>query len=438
MEKETIASITTPIGEGGIGVVQVSGPKSLEIVSSVFKGKKREELRNAESKRLYYGDIHLNGTTVDEVIVSVLRKQDSFTGEDLVEVNCHGGIRAVKKTLECMVSAGAKSVHWKELAGRSFINNKIDLIREDALIEIPNAKTRLCVKTLLDQYKGALSSFLHHLMKEIENNGGSSMDRLSYIRGRLNEILKTAAFGRAVTTPQKLIITGKPNAGKSTLLNALLKEDRSITHKDPGTTRDVIDEMISVDGIPLTIIDTAGIRETSHEVERLGVLESKRHLKLADKIIIVFDSSKPAEDEDRKLIEFIDKLEIDKEDNLHKVSIFPVMNKADLPSKLNWSELVRETFEPVCHISALNGDGIATLERNLIAEFKEYTKYTPERPVIFTKRQQECLSKALQRTTLYAQSVSREGKEQGRNDYSDLLDDIRQNLLDCVGSIHFG
>jgi len=162
MKKETIASITTPIGEGGIGVIQVSGPDSLEIVNTVFKGKKPKDLRNAESKRLYYGDICSNSSTVDEVIVNVLREQDSFTGEDLVEVNCHGGILAVKKTLECVVSAGAKEVHWKELAGRSISNQKIDRIQEEALLEIPLAKTKLGVKVLLDQYNGALSSFIQN------------------------------------------------------------------------------------------------------------------------------------------------------------------------------------------------------------------------------------------------------------------------------------
>ncbi|MDP6924971.1 MAG: hypothetical protein QGI94_09330, partial [Candidatus Scalindua sp.] len=168
MNKETITSITTPIGEGGIGVIHVSGSDSLKIVNEVFKGKKLKDLRRAESKRLYYGDIHSNGTTVDEVIVNVLREQDSFTGEDLVEVNCHGGIRAVKKTLECIVTAGAKEVHWKELANRSLTNNKIDLIQEEALLEIPKAKTRLGAKVLLDQYNGALSSIVNKIIREIE------------------------------------------------------------------------------------------------------------------------------------------------------------------------------------------------------------------------------------------------------------------------------
>lgn len=436
MEKETIASVTTPIGEGGIGVILVSGPDSLEIVNTVFRGKKQRDLRSAESKRLYYGDIHLNGSTVDEVIVNVLRKEDSFTGEDLVEVNCHGGIRAVKKTLECVVSAGAKEVHWKEMGGYFLKNNKIDLVQEEALLEIPKAKTRLGVKVLLDQYNGALSSLIHKIIEEIEGCDNTK-EQLCHINDKLRDILKTAVFGCAITSPQKLIITGKPNAGKSTLINALLKEERSITHKEPGTTRDAVDELISLDGMPFTIIDTAGIRETDHEVEKLGVLESKKQLREADKIIIVFDNSKPAEKEDKELIEFIAKLDLHKADNSPKISIFPVLNKADLPpcpnrsrrGKLNLSTLIGETFKPTCQISALNGDGLSTLEENLVSEFKEFIKYTPERPIIFTRRQQECLSKAVH-TSKQCIELFKEGKVP--KNYSSLLNDLKQNLMKCV------
>lgn len=423
MEKETIASITTPIGEGGIGVIQVSGPKSLEIINTVFKGKKQKDLRNAESKRLYYGDIYSNGSTVDEVIVNVLRKQDSFTGEDLVEVNCHGGIMAVKKTLECIVSAGAKDAHWRELASRPLINNKIDHIQEEALLEIPKAKTKLGVKVLLDQYNGALSSLIQKIIKQLEICDDNK-EQLYDINNKLREIVATAAFGCAITSPQKLIITGKPNAGKSTLINALLKEDRLITHEEPGTTRDAIDEMIEIDGIPLTIIDTAGIRETDHEVEKLGVLESKRQLNQADKIIIVFDNSKPVEKEDREIVKFIDELEFQKTDK--HISIFPVLNKADLPCKLNLKALVGKTFEPICQVSALNGDGLSTLEGTLISEFKEFTEYTPERPVIFTKRQQEYISKALCSSEQCIHSID---DDKNTSNDSSYLNELKQNLL---------
>jgi tRNA modification GTPase len=428
MKKETIASITTPIGEGGIGVIQVSGPDSLEIVNAVFKGKRLRDLRKAESKRLYYGDIYSNGSTVDEVIVNVLREQDSFTGEDLVEVNCHGGILAVKKTLECVVSAGAKEAHWEELASRSLSNNTIDRIQEEALLKIPGAKTKLGIKVLLDQYNGALSSFIQETVEQVEKC--NNKEQLYDINSKLREILATAAFGCAITSPRKLIITGKPNAGKSTLINALLKEDRLITHEEPGTTRDAIDEMIAIGDIPLTIIDTAGIRETDHEVEKLGILESKKQLREADKIIIVFDNSKPVEKEDKEIVKFINELKLQITDQTDdKISIIPVLNKADLPCKLDLKSLVGETFGPICQVSALNGDGLSTLEETLISEFKEFTEYTPERPIIFTKRQQEYVSKALRVLTKCIQVV-KEGRES--KDYVILLNEIKQNLLNCI------
>tara|TARA_B100001964_G_scaffold194603_1_gene218295 strand:+ start:398 stop:1687 length:1290 start_codon:yes stop_codon:yes gene_type:complete len=424
MKKETIASITTPIGEGGIGVIHVSGSDSLEIINAVFKGKKRRDLRKAESKRLYYGDIYSNGSTVDEVIVNVLREQDSFTGEDLVEINCHGGILAVKKILECVVSAGAKEVHWKELASRPLSNNKIDLIQEEALLEIPKSKTKLGAKVLLDQYNGALSSLIQETVAQVEKCENNK-EQLNDINSKLREILATATFGCAITSPQKLIITGKPNAGKSTLINALLKEDRLITHEEPGTTRDAIDEMISIDGIPLTIIDTAGIRETDHEVEKLGVLESKRQLIEADKIIIVFDSSRPVEKEDREILKFIEELELQKPDK--NISIFPVLNKADLPGKLELKTVVGKTFEPICQVSALNGDGLTTLEKTLVSEFKEFTKYTPERPIIFTKRQQEDVSIVLRSSEQCIHLIDED--KNTSNNYTNYINDLKHNLL---------
>nr|MBC8554170.1 50S ribosome-binding GTPase [Candidatus Brocadiales bacterium] len=259
---------------------------------------------------------------------------------------------------------------------------------------------------------------------DVTLSGVEVLSTLKFLYTKLRELLATAAFGCAITSPQKLIITGKPNAGKSTLINALLKEDRLITHEEPGTTRDAIDEMISIGSIPFTIIDTAGIRETDHEVEQLGVLESKKQLREADKIIIVFDSSKPVEKEDLEIVMFIDELELQEADNSeNKVSIFPVLNKADLPCRLDLKNLVGKTFEPICQVSALNGDGLLTLEENLISEFKEFIEYRPKRPIIFTKRQQECISKALHISNQCIQ-LANEIKN-----YSVLLNDLKQNLL---------
>ena len=184
--------------------------------------------------------------------------------------------------------------------------------------------------------------------------------------------------------------------------------------------------MISIDGIPLTIIDTAGIRETDHEVEKLGILESKKQLKLADKIILVFDNSKPLEKEDKELIEFINKIDIRKADNTNKITVFPVLNKTDLPCKLNLPTLAGETFGPICQISALNANGLPALEENLVSEFKEYTKYTPERAIIFTKRQQELVSLALRCSE---QCIHLIKEDENTTNYSNYFNDLKQNLF---------
>ena len=431
MNNETVASITTPIGEGGIGVIQVSGPRSLEIVNSIFRGKKKnKDLRKAESKRLYYGEIYVNEATVDEVIINVFRKSDSFTGEDLVEVNCHGGIRAVKKTLECIVSSGAKEVHWNELARRSFMNSKIDVIQEEALREIPQAKTKLGAKVLLDQYNGSLSSFINNLIEKLEQKDDIKQ-QVYHIHDKLEEILETSTFGYAITSPQRLIITGKPNAGKSTLINTLLGEDRSIVHSRPGTTRDAVDSVISIGGIPLTIVDTAGIRETNHKVEKLGVSESKKQLRKADKIIFMLDNSRPVEKEDKEILGLIlDNLAIDNtNNNYHTTPVVTVINKIDLHSKLDPAALGTKRLGPICRISASKGDGISELEENLIVEFKKYTGYIAKKPVIFTKRQQKYLSEALH-ISKQCISLIVEGKD--LNEYSNLVNAVSQDLLNCM------
>lgn len=426
MDKETIASIITPIGEGGIGVVLVSGGRALEIVNSIFNGKRIKDLKDAESKRLYYGEICENGITIDEVIVNILRKKDSFTGEDLVEINGHGGIQAVKKVLKCVISAGAKEVSQDGLSNRSFINGKIDLIQEEAIREIPQAKTKLCAKVLLDQYNGTLSSFIKNLIIKVENSQNIGQ-QLLYIQGEIRKLLETAPFGRAITSPQRLVIVGKPNVGKSTLINALLRETRSIVHKEPGTTSDSVDSLISIDGIPFTIVDTAGIRETNHSVEKLGVSESKRQLKQADKIMFILDGSRPVEKEDNELMNIIlDRLKMaESDDNYQKVKVYTILNKTDLPQKLNLSSFdTNQLFNPIYKLSAIKGDGLLNLEKLLIEEFKEYIRYKPETPIIFTMRQQKYISGALALAEKYSHMIN-DGK---------VLDDIKLSLSNCIWS----
>ncbi|MDR4503780.1 MAG: 50S ribosome-binding GTPase [Candidatus Scalindua sp.] len=432
MNGETIASIVTPIGEGGIGVVQVSGPRSREIVNAVFRGKRNGDLRTAQSKSLHYGKIYMDERPVDEVIVNILRKEDSYTGEDLVEVNCHGGIQAVKKTLECILSAGAREAHWEELTERSYMNGKIDLIQKEAYREIPQAKTKLSAKVLIDQYNGALSSFIKDLIINAEYE--NIKQQLPHIHKSLSEIIGTATFGCAITSPQRLVIAGRPNVGKSTLINALLREERSIVHEEPGTTRDAIDVLVSVYGIPFTIVDTAGMRETMDAVEKLGVSATRKQLRRADKIVYVIDNSIPGEDKDRELFEFV--MEISRgckgSRNPRKTPVIVVVNKTDLPQKLDTSVLGIDHSLPICRISALETRGFSVLEELLTAEFSEYIRYMPERAIIFTDRQKKHLSRALE---ISERCICLMGEGKGFKNISNYVSEIIRELQGCIKNL---
>ncbi|MCP5004610.1 MAG: GTP-binding protein [Planctomycetes bacterium] len=430
MDRETIASIVTPVGEGGIGVVQVSGPCSREIVNAVFRGKRGVDLRSVQSKSLHHGKIFMNESPVDEVIVNVLQKEDSYTGEDLVEVNCHGGIRAVTKTLECLLSAGANEAYWDTLTERAYLNSKIDLIQKEAHEEIPEAKSRLSAKVLTDQYNGALSSFINGLIKDKECKNIELL--LPQIHKKLGQILETSTFGRAIISPRRLIITGRPNVGKSTLINSLLREERSIVHSEPGTTRDAIDILISVNGIPFTVVDTAGMRDATDDVEKLGVSAARHQIGKADMIVYVLDNSTPIVDEDRELFEFIitTREDCQKQKSPRNIPVIIVVNKTDLPQKLDTSVLVTEHSFPVCRTSTLESQGLSSLEETLTEEFSEFILYTPKRAVIFTDRQHRHISRALE---ISEECVCLMGSGKGFVNVSNYMSEIKQELQRCIG-----
>ncbi|HHT9118403.1 MAG TPA: tRNA modification GTPase, partial [Candidatus Hypogeohydataceae bacterium YC38] len=331
---ETLAAIATPLGEGGIGVIQVSGPHSLEIVGRLFKGKRVKDITKVPSGGLFYGTLEAcsehsesnSSGTVDEVVVNVWRAGDSPTGEDMVEVNCHGGIRAIRRTLEAILAAGAKEARWPELLDQALKKGRLDLIQKEALEAITQAKTRLCVKVLLWQYQGALSraiSTLEARVKALEEGIGAPSEEthrgLSELLAGIERLLDSSTFGLALTCPQKVTIAGVPNVGKSTLFNLLLREERAIVHPEPGTTRDYVSEYLSIRGIPFELVDSAGVRNAQGQVEREGVERARALHKQADKIILVLDNSRPLSQDERILIKELD-----------PKKVVPVINKIDL------------------------------------------------------------------------------------------------------------
>ncbi len=414
---DTIAFIATPKGEGGIGVVQVSGLRALELVGRLFRSKSASgnvDLTMAPSGSLFYGTMHDSAGVVDEVLVSVWRSEKSFTGEDLVEISCHGGIMPVQKTMEALLGVGAREGTWEELLDRACIRSndrttegksRLNLVQREALLLLPKAKTRLAVKMLLTQYQSGivtLSNEVERLEGKVRGLKTKIMDcntsevayTLSSLLVGLKSLLDSSSFGLALITPLKISIAGVPNVGKSTLFNALLREERALVHPEPGTTRDYISEYLSVEGIPLELIDTAGLRE-AEGVERVGVRWASGIHGEAYKVILVLDASRAMTEEEKKLISTLDRLKV-----------IPVLNKIDLGLESDVGELESLFDAPVCAVSALDGRGLKDLERMLVQEFLPEIDKGCHRPIIFTQRQKRLLIELLNMAREIPQNVA--------------------------------
>ncbi|HHT9105004.1 MAG TPA: tRNA modification GTPase [Candidatus Wujingus californicus] len=471
---EIIASIVTPLGEGGIGKIVVSGPDALYIVNNIFEGKKITDLCNAVSNKLYYGYIHINGRKIDEVILNVLKKRDSFTGNDLVEINCHGGIRVVTHIFEYLQAQGVKGTTWESLLSQSFENDKIDFIQKEALQELVQVRTKLGTKVLLDQYAGALSSAIKHKLDIIENirnsltnksvnyktiidtephEGQKNLSSASVtpipppfghkdegdflnkpflkLIDHINGLLENASIGIALTSPQTLVIVGKPNVGKSTLINAILGEDRMLVHHEPGTTRDYVSEFISVEGIPFELVDTAGIRDTKDRLESISIEMTMEQIKRADKVIAVFDNSRAFDREDDKILIALKSWLQEKSHDCSQQktgtnTIIPVINKCDLTAKLDGKKIEMEVKQPLCNISAQKKEGLENLNKRLVKEFD--TNYKPAMPVIFNKRQYQLLLKV---RTLLQVTLSKNKTDE----ILQTIDEIKGILTACLCGI---
>ncbi|OHB91244.1 MAG: hypothetical protein A3E19_07345 [Planctomycetes bacterium RIFCSPHIGHO2_12_FULL_52_36] len=414
---DTIALIATPLGEGGIGVVQVSGPQALEMASKLFMSKRATsasggllpeiDLTKAPSGSLFYGTIHDSKGLIDEVLVSIWRANGGPTGEGLVEINCHGGIMAVRKTLEAFLRLGAREGSWEELLERTTLyvpggipqetigarcNVPLDLVQKEAMLLLPQARTRLAVKMLLSQYQsapGGLSHEVRKLEEEVKRlkrqivGCDTSETAVGARRAAplLEALVNSSPFGLALVNPLKVTIAGAPNVGKSTLFNALLGEDRVLVHHEPGTTRDYIIEFISIEGMPLELIDTAGLREADG-VERVGVGWARELHQEADKVILVLDASRPITQEEEGFFSTLDTRKV-----------IPVLNKIDVGA----TRRVAPTLFPLppCEVSALEGKGLDGLRRMLVKEFLPEIEKGPHRPIVFTQRQRGLLVEAL-------------------------------------------
>ncbi|WP_065107554.1 tRNA uridine-5-carboxymethylaminomethyl(34) synthesis GTPase MnmE [Streptobacillus moniliformis] len=370
---DTIAAISTARGESGIGIVRISGDRAFDILNEIFiPYTKNKDLGNY---KLNYGYIYDEGKAVDEVLVSRMKGPRSYTTEDIVEINCHGGYYTTKKILEVVLKKGARMAEIGEFTKRAFMNGRIDLSQAEAVIDIIHGKTEKSVSLSLDQLKGSLrdqikefkEAFLDitaHVNVVMDYPEEGIDDPLPLeLRKKLEEVYKKADTlissydkGKKIKEGVKTVIVGKPNVGKSTLLNTLLQEERAIVTSVPGTTRDVIEEIINIKGIPLVLVDTAGIRETDDIVENIGVKKSLEFIEMADLVLLVLDSSKEIEEEDIRVIEKI--LELEKQ-------YIVLLNKIDLERKLDISKY---NLNNIVEISAQNNINMDKME-NEIYEF---------------------------------------------------------------------
>lgn len=373
-EFDTIAAIATALGEGGIAIIRVSGNKALEIVNKIFRGINGKDLLDIKPYTMRYGHmIDENNEIIDEVIVSFMKGPRSFTAEDTVEINCHGGIVATNKVLQNVIKAGARLAEPGEFTKRAFLNGRIDLSQAEAVMDIITAKTELSMKSAMTQSQGRLSTEINNLRKEAldilalieyavdfteddeepdETIPVKVKEDVITLRSKVNNLIDTADEGKLIRDGLSMVIVGKPNVGKSSLLNALLNEKRAIVTNIAGTTRDVIEEYINLDGIPVRLVDTAGIRETEDVVEKIGVEKSKEKINEADLVILMLDTSRELDEEDKEIIDYI-------KDRKYIV----LLNKVDLDRKLS-SEIV-DNLENKIELSAKTGFGIDDLKSKI-------------------------------------------------------------------------
>lgn len=378
METDTIAAISTALGEGGIAVIRISGDDSLSIADKIYKGK--VSLLEAKSHTVHYGHVidFQTGEVIDEVLVTVMRAPRTYTREDTVEISCHGGIIPVQKTLESLLMAGARLAEPGEFTKRAFLNGRIDLSQAEAVIDLIRAKTEQAAKIANQQAEGRLSKQIRKLRDEIletlahlavnvdypeydaeEMTSQLLLQRCFYIKNEIDQLLQTARQGKIIREGLATVIVGRPNVGKSSLLNALAQENRAIVTDIPGTTRDVVEEFVNVQGIPLRLLDTAGIRETDDVVEKIGVKRSQEALERADLLLIVLNYAEPLQEEDRNLLRMS-----------QKITSVVIVNKTDLPRKCDLDQ-IREIVGnvPIVETSLKKQQGIEQLEKAIVNQF---------------------------------------------------------------------
>ncbi|MEH7391828.1 tRNA uridine-5-carboxymethylaminomethyl(34) synthesis GTPase MnmE [Bacillus sp. JJ1503] len=407
MELDTIAAISTPMGEGAIAIVRLSGDEAIAIADKMFRGVSGKRLKEVASHTIHYGHMVDPRTNeiAEEVMVSVMKGPKTFTKEDVIEINCHGGIASVNRVLQLVLSHGARLAEPGEFTKRAFLNGRIDLSQAEAVMDLIRAKTDRAMNVALGQMEGRLSKLIRKLRQEIletlahvevnidypeyddveEMTHQLLLEKGSYVKGEIEKLLRTSHQGKILREGLSTVIVGRPNVGKSSLLNSLVQENKAIVTDIPGTTRDVIEEYVNVRGVPLRLLDTAGIRETEDIVERIGVERSRQVLKEADLILLVLNFSDEFTEEDENLFKAVEGMDV-----------IVIVNKTDLPQSIDMDRVRNlSRNHKLVTTSLLEDRGVDELEEAIASLFFEGSIESRDMTYVSNSRHIALLNQAL-------------------------------------------
>lgn len=411
---DTIAAIATAMGNSGIGIVRISGGEAVAVADRIFKEKgKKEMLGEAPSHTIHYGYIYDGDQVVDEVLVMLMRGPKSFTAEDTVEIDCHGGMLVTRRILETVLKAGARLAEPGEFTKRAFLNGRIDLSQAEAVIDVINAKNEYALKSSVGQLRGSVSKKIRELREKIlyeiafiesalddpehislDGYGERLLAGAQAMERELSGLIRSSASGRVVSEGIRTVILGKPNAGKSSLMNVLVGEDRAIVTDIAGTTRDILEEHIYLQGISLNVVDTAGIRSTSDVVEKIGVERAMEAARDADLIIYVVDGSRELDENDLQIMELI-----------RERKAVVLLNKSDLEPVVSLDEIAEKSGHRVISISAKEETGIDQLEEEIKSLFYEGEIDFNDQVLITNVRHAEALREAYDSIRMVENSI---------------------------------
>ncbi|KGP73220.1 tRNA uridine-5-carboxymethylaminomethyl(34) synthesis GTPase MnmE [Pontibacillus yanchengensis] len=403
MDTDTISAISTPVGEGAIAIVRLSGPEAVARANKIFHGK---ELEQVASHTIHYGKLidPKSNELVEEVMVSVMRAPKTFTREDIVEINCHGGLVSVNRVLELVLDSGVRLAEPGEFTKRAFLNGRIDLSQAEAVMDLIRAKTDRAMNVALKQMDGRLSQLIQQLRQQLletvaqvevnidypeyddveEMTNELMIENTKKVHQEIERLLQTAKQGKILREGLGTAIVGRPNVGKSSLMNALVHENKAIVTEVPGTTRDVIEEYVNVRGVPLRLIDTAGIRDTEDLVEKIGVERSRQVLQEADLILLVLNYGDELTEEDEKLFEAVQGMDV-----------IVIVNKTDLPRKLDMDRLHEIAGEhTIVNTAIIEEEGIDQLETAISEIFFEGDLDTGDMTYVSNVRHVQLLNQA--------------------------------------------